>query len=61
MQKNNRNKTMNKYLYTLIILALFVIGCKDNSNIVSPVDNTVNANDVVSNPNWITLPPSTET
>ena len=52
---------MNKYLYTLIILALFVIGCKDNSNIVSPVDNTVNANDVVSNPNWITLPPSTET
>ena len=52
---------MNKYLYTLIILALFVIGCKDNSNIVSPVDSTVNANDVVGNPNWITLPPSTET
>ena len=43
-----------------MLLALFAIGCKDNSNIVSPVDNAVKTNDIVSNPNWITLPPSTE-
>ena len=51
---------MNKYFYILMLLALFAIGCKDNSNIVSPVDNAVKTNDIVSNPNWITLPPSTE-
>ncbi len=52
---------MNRYLYILILLTLFVIGCKNNSNLVSPVDTTVNTNDIVRSPNWITLPQSTET
>jgi hypothetical protein len=52
---------MIKYLTILTILALFVIGCTDDSNVVSPVDSTINNNDLVNNPNWITLPPSTET
>ena len=51
---------ISKYLTILTILALFVVGCTDDSNVVSPVDNAVNT-DIVHNPNWITLPPSTET
>ncbi len=47
---------MYKFISILILLALFVIGCTDNSNIVSPVDNTGNNSEIVSNPNWITLP-----
>jgi hypothetical protein len=51
---------MSKYLSTLMVLALFVIGCTDKSNVVSPVDSNTNG-DIVTNPNWITLPQSTET
>jgi uncharacterized membrane protein YciS (DUF1049 family) len=53
---------MFKYLsILLIVLALFVIGCTDDSNIVSPAGGSVSNNDVLINPNWITLPQSTET
>ena len=52
---------MYKYLSILMFLALLVVGCTDNSNIVSPVDNTENNSEITSNPNWITLPQSTET
>ena len=48
---------MYKYLITLTILSLFVIGCSEKSNIVSPVDSSTNNNEIVSNPNWI-LPPA---
>ena len=33
---------MYKYLAVFFILALLVIGCTDESNMVGPVDNTVN-------------------
>jgi hypothetical protein len=49
---------MYKYLVILVVLALFVIGCTDESNMIAPVDNTVSNNEVVSNPNWISLPPA---
>ncbi len=49
---------MLKYLSMLMVLALFVIGCTDESNMVSPVNNSINTDEQVSNPNWITLPSS---
>jgi hypothetical protein len=49
---------MFKYISILILLAIFVIGCTDNSNMVAPVDNSTNNNEVVSNPNFITLLPA---
>jgi len=49
---------MLKYLSMLIVLALFVIGCTDESNMISPVNNSINTDEQVSNPNWITLPSS---
>jgi hypothetical protein len=52
---------MSKYLSILIFLALLVVGCTDNSNLMSPIDNAGNNSDILSNPNWITLPQSTET
>jgi hypothetical protein len=52
---------MYRYLSILMLLLLFVIGCTDNSNIVSPVDSTENNSNIINNPNWITLPQSTET
>ena len=33
---------MYKYLAILVVLILFVIGCTDESNMVGPVNNTVN-------------------
>ncbi len=47
---------MYKYLSIIAILLVFVVGCTDESNMLSPVDSTINNNEVVSNPNWITLP-----
>jgi len=47
---------MYKFISILILLALLVIGCTDKSNMLSPVDNTTNNNEIVGNPNWITLP-----
>jgi hypothetical protein len=47
---------MYKYLAVLVVLALFVIGCTDESNMVAPIDNSITNNQVVSNPNWISLP-----
>ncbi len=47
---------MCKYLSIIAILVVFVVGCTDESNMLSPVDSTINNNEVVSNPNWITLP-----
>ncbi len=47
---------MYKYLAVLMVLALFVVGCTDESNMLSPVGNTINNNEVISNPNWISLP-----
>lgn len=52
---------MYKYLLLLMLSSLFVIGCTDNSNVVSPAENNGNNNDIINNPNWITLPQSTET
>ncbi len=49
---------MLKYLSMLMVLALFVIGCTDESSMVSPVNNSINTDEEVSNPNWITLPSS---
>ena len=49
---------MFKYLSIIVLLALFVVGCTDESNMVAPVDNTISNNEVVSNPNWISLPPA---
>ena len=49
---------MYKYLAILVILALFVIGCTDESNMIAPVDNTVINNEVISSPNWISLLPA---
>ncbi len=47
---------MYKYLSIIAILLLFVIGCTDESNILSPVGNNINNDELVTNPNWITLP-----
>ena len=51
---------MLKYLSMLMVLALFVVGCTDESNMVSPVNNSINTDEQVSNPNWITLPSSND-
>ena len=47
---------MSKYLSILAILLLFVIGCTDESNILSPVDNSNNSSEVVSKPNQTAFP-----
>jgi hypothetical protein len=52
------SKTMRTYLYFFLFLSLFVIGCTEESSILSPV-STVNNIEAISNePNWIVLPPS---
>ncbi|MGB8317604.1 MAG: hypothetical protein WCE54_05740, partial [Ignavibacteriaceae bacterium] len=48
---------MYKYLSVLAILLLFTIGCTDESNMISPVENTINNNEVINNPNFIALLP----
>ena len=57
-QNKKKGKMMYKYLIILVVLALFAVGCTDESNMISPADNTVSNNEVISNPNWITLPPA---
>ncbi len=47
---------MYKYLLILVFFGLFVVGCTDESNMLSPVSSTANNNEIVSNPNWISLP-----
>jgi hypothetical protein len=56
LTKRRYNK-MFKYLLSILLLSLLVIGCNQESNLVSPQD-TVNNSQVVSEPNWITLPSS---
>jgi hypothetical protein len=47
---------MYKYLMVLFLLALFVIGCTDESNMVGPVNDSANKNEMVVNPNVDNLP-----
>ncbi len=56
LTKRGQNK-MVKYFLTIMLLSLLAIGCNQESNLVSPQD-TVNNSQVVSEPNWITLPVS---
>jgi hypothetical protein len=49
---------MFKYLSVLVVLALFAVGCTDESNMLSPVGNTINNDEMVTNPNWIVLLPA---
>ena len=48
---NKRNNTMRRYIFLFSVMILFVIGCSEESNILSPA-NDVNTNE----PNWISLP-----
>jgi hypothetical protein len=54
MNKKNQNKrsnTMRRSIYLFALLTLFVVGCSEESSVLSPV------NDVsISEPNWIALP-----
>jgi hypothetical protein len=52
-KSNNKNKrsTMRRYIFLFSALALFVIGCSQESNMIAS-DNKVNTN----TPNWIALP-----
>ena len=45
------NKTMRRYIYLFTLLALFVVGCSEQSSMLAP-DNKVNTTE----PNWISLP-----
>jgi hypothetical protein len=49
---------MLKYLSVLMLLAIFVIGCTDKSNMLSPVDNITGNNEAVTNPSFIELLPA---
>ncbi|MGA9294475.1 MAG: hypothetical protein WBV81_17940 [Ignavibacteriaceae bacterium] len=49
---------MYKYLAIILVLTLFAVGCTDESNMITPVDNNVSNSEVVSSPNWISLPPA---
>ncbi len=46
---------MRRYIYLFTALTLFVIGCSEESNMLSPVNN-VNTNVKTPEPNWIMLP-----
>jgi len=48
---NKRSKILNRYLYLFILFALFVIGCREESSVLSP-ESIVSTNE----PNWIALP-----
>ncbi len=55
---NSRGKNkMIKYFLSILLLSLLVIGCNQESNILSPQDSVSN-NQVVNEPNWISLPAS---
>lgn len=59
--KNIRNTKMHKFIYLFFFVSLFIIGCTDESNFLSPVDSTsnqVNNQVSVTEPNWIGLPAS---
>jgi hypothetical protein len=47
-----------KYFSILIVLALIAVGCTDESNMVAPANNQISNSEIVSNPNWISLPPA---
>jgi len=49
--KNKRNNTMKRYIYLFALLTLLVIGCSEQSSVLSP-NNNVNTNE----PNWMALP-----
>ena len=49
---------MLKYLSVLMLLAIFVIGCTDKSNMLSSVDNITGNNEAVTNPSFIELLPA---
>jgi len=53
---NKGSKKMYKYIYLLMLLAIFVVGCSQESNILSPVDVASNQIASVDEPNWIVLP-----
>ncbi len=46
---------MFKYLLPIMILAMMVVGCNQESNILSPQDSS-NTDQTVNEPNWITSP-----
>lgn len=48
---NKRSYTMRRYIFLFAAFSLFVIGCAEESNILSPVNNTSE-----NEPNWILLP-----
>ncbi len=54
-EKNIRRSTMRRYIYLFTALTLFVVGCSEESNMLSPVNN-VNTLYNTQEPNWITLP-----
>jgi hypothetical protein len=47
---------MYKYITIIVLFALFVVGCTDESNMLSPVGTSENNSEIVTSPNWITLP-----
>jgi hypothetical protein len=51
INRNKRSNTMRRYIYLFAMLTLFVIGCSEQSNMLTPVNN-VNTTE----PNWIALP-----
>jgi hypothetical protein len=50
---NKRSKTMRTYLYFFLLMSLFVIGCTEESSILSPVNTQNNAELISDEPNWI--------
>jgi len=51
---------MRTYLYLFVFLSLFVIGCTQESNILSPVSNDNNIQVNSDEPNWIVSFPSNQ-
>lgn len=49
--KNKRSSTLKRYIYLFALLTLLVVGCSEQSSVLSP-NNNVNTNE----PNWISLP-----
>jgi len=52
-------KTMRTYIYISMLISLFVIGCSEESSLVTPnnTNNTTSNNE----PNWINLPKNADT
>lgn len=49
--KNKRSNTLKRYIYLFALLTLLVVGCSEQSSVLSP-NNNVNTNES----NWISLP-----